>query len=279
MEKRLLEFDHLKKIAIASKQHIDSLVLELTNILKDIRDRISNDNILDNCNFKINQLNMSGTINTPGYFVDRWKLVDGEVTIEEDGIRLNGTIEQILENGIDGRVTASVFTDSGIMFSEYDNLSKTFQITGNGQLLKMAKLELGNKQTLARKEDNNWVLNDPPPNIQQELLKCQRYMICLRITTHTIGTGVVMNPTTCRIIVPLPTALRATPICNVSGDFEVYGVGSTNVVDVSNIELNTLYGSILCLTVTVDSILDRSLCANLRGKTGSVQTIILDANI
>lgn len=38
------------------------------------------------------------------------------------------------------------------------------------------KLELGDTQTLAHQDaDGRWVLNDPPPNKQQELAKCQRY--------------------------------------------------------------------------------------------------------
>ncbi len=37
------------------------------------------------------------------------------------------------------------------------------------------KLEAGDKQTLARQENGAWVLNDPPPDRTQELLKCQRY--------------------------------------------------------------------------------------------------------
>lgn len=40
-----------------------------------------------------------------------------------------------------------------------------------------AKFELGSVQTLARKEGDVWVLNDPPPDKAQELLKCQRYFI------------------------------------------------------------------------------------------------------
>ena len=37
-----------------------------------------------------------------------------------------------------------------------------------------AKLELGTRSTLARLVNGEWVLNDPPPNFQQELAKCQR---------------------------------------------------------------------------------------------------------
>lgn len=43
--------------------------------------------------------------------------------------------------------------------------------------IKAIKVEQGYLSTLARKdEEGNWVLNDPPPNFQQELAKCQRYL-------------------------------------------------------------------------------------------------------
>lgn len=41
--------------------------------------------------------------------------------------------------------------------------------------IQAAKLELGDKQTLARKIGDQWVLNDPPPDPALALLKCQRY--------------------------------------------------------------------------------------------------------
>lgn len=37
------------------------------------------------------------------------------------------------------------------------------------------KVEFGSVQTLAHKEGDTWVLNDPPPDKALELLKCQRY--------------------------------------------------------------------------------------------------------
>ena len=45
-----------------------------------------------------------------------------------------------------------------------------------------AKLELGDRQTLARQDENgSWVLNGPPPNKQQELAKCQRYFVRVKV--------------------------------------------------------------------------------------------------
>ncbi|MCI8649602.1 MAG: hypothetical protein HFG20_05740 [Anaerotruncus sp.] len=51
-------------------------------------------------------------------------------------------------------------------------------IQGAGQYIKIraAKLELGDHQTLAHQDANgNWVLNDPPPDKELELIKCQRF--------------------------------------------------------------------------------------------------------
>lgn len=48
--------------------------------------------------------------------------------------------------------------------------------SGGSNSYKAVKLELGNTQTLARKNtSDDWVLNDPPPNKALELAKCQRY--------------------------------------------------------------------------------------------------------
>ena len=47
--------------------------------------------------------------------------------------------------------------------------------------VKAIKLELGDTQTLAHQDaGGNWILNDPPPNFQQELAKCQRYFQVFR---------------------------------------------------------------------------------------------------
>ena len=47
--------------------------------------------------------------------------------------------------------------------------------TSYNTIISAAKLELGDNQTLAHKEGDTWVLNDPPPNYQQEFVKCQMY--------------------------------------------------------------------------------------------------------
>jgi hypothetical protein len=48
--------------------------------------------------------------------------------------------------------------------------------SGDSTVIKAIKLELGAVQTLARQVNGSWVLNDPPPNYQQELAKCSTYL-------------------------------------------------------------------------------------------------------
>ena len=104
-------------------------------------------NILHNPNFAINQRGITGTkvvtdlATYNGYFVDRWKLTSGSVTINANGsLTLNGTIVQVLEVAVGTDVTASA---SGGTVS-YDNATKTFTVTGTNATISWAKLECGN---------------------------------------------------------------------------------------------------------------------------------------
>lgn len=142
------------------------------------QNKISNPNLLINPDFKINQRGKSGTIipnkNVDGedihtYFVDRWGVDSGSVTINADGtLTLNGTISQILENSVGTNVTASVSAGT----AAYDNTTQTFTITGNGDVISWAKLEIGSIAT-------PFITPDPV----EELRKCQRYY---RIITNTM---------------------------------------------------------------------------------------------
>lgn len=128
----------------------------------------SNPNLLDNWYFA-NPVNQRGitTFTVGQYGIDRWKLISGSATVNSDGtITLNGTIRQILENAVDGAVTASVVTASGTATASYNSANKQFDITSSGGVIKAAKLEYGSVSTLA---------NDHAPDYATELLKCQRY--------------------------------------------------------------------------------------------------------
>ena len=143
----------------------------------DLAPQLSNPNLLDNWYFgnPVNQRNVSGTIDAVGYFLDRWKLVSGSVTIGSNGLTLNGTIVQILEAAVGTDVTASALTTEGAVVASYDNNSKTISLTGTGQTFVAAKLELGSQQTLAHQDENGvWQLNEIP-NYGEQLARCQRY--------------------------------------------------------------------------------------------------------
>ena len=77
--------------------------------------------------------------------------------------------------------------------------------------IQAVKLELGYLSTLARKdEEGNWVLNDPPPNFQQELAKCQRYQYMTSASSEWVrvsyNTGSVAY-----FDIPCPAPMRANP--------------------------------------------------------------------
>lgn len=73
---------------------------------------------------------------------------------------------------------SGLITATGVFSRSSDNYRVAFRVgsyLGQADII-AAKLELGSEQTLAHQDaQGNWVLNDPPPNYQQELAKCQRY--------------------------------------------------------------------------------------------------------
>ena len=95
------------------------------------------------------------------------------------------------------------------------------------------KVELGYLSTLARKdEEGNWVLNDPAPNFQQELAKCQRYYIALNrfgwIGSGEIDGGEVSG----QFFIPLPVTMRKV-VPTIAGNFRVYN--ASNNIQVTNV--------------------------------------------
>ena len=89
-----------------------------------------------------------------------------------------------------------------------------------------AKLEPGTRSTLARLVDGEWVLNDLPPNFQQELAKCQRYQISYP-GSLALGTS-LYSPNTIWATLFLPCPIRITPTL-ASGTIAVVANGSNNL--------------------------------------------------
>lgn len=96
-----------------------------------------------------------------------------------------------------------------------------------------AKLELGPRSTLARLVDGEWVLNDPPPNFQQELAKCQRYQWVATSTgvSKWIGSGVTGGTNIGQGFLPTPVPLRTNP--TFSGTGLGYWKGVSPIVGIS----------------------------------------------
>ena len=195
-----------------------------------------NRNLLDNWYFgaPVNQRDVSGTISSAGYFLDRWKLVSGSVTINTDGITLNGTMQQVLETAPVGTVTASALTQAGVgdVVPSYDSASKTVTVTADGKKLVAVKLELGPQQTLAHQEDGVWVLNEIP-DYGEELTKCMRYLQVLAAPYDTSGNGVAIgyanNTVDLWVPIPLAVPMRISPTPTVpTGGAALFKAGKTS---------------------------------------------------
>lgn len=235
-----------------------------------------NPNLLDNWYFgrPVNQRGQT-EYTAAGYTVDRWKLDVGEAVTLEDGcicLKKSGTywgeyfadFDQFIGMTLTGSVLLSDGTlrTGSFVYNGSVNQAQTFfsselgfyiQKLSNSQTqceinslvdnvkIKAAKLELGDTQTLAHKENEKWVLNEIP-DFGEQLARCQRYLFSARGTTNyvCVGSGYIsVDGTEAIIVVPTPVSLRATPVCMVNGILHVdtsYGEGVTgNNVSLLNV--------------------------------------------
>ncbi|MDE6588984.1 MAG: hypothetical protein K2K53_01290, partial [Oscillospiraceae bacterium] len=244
-------------------------------------------NLLDNAYWAIpeciiNQRGVSGTIAAKGYFIDRWKLADGSVTITDDGLLLNGTMVQILETDPGQEVTASYLTDDGVFPAEYDSETRTFAITADGALLRAAKLEVGSVQTLAHQdEDGNWVLNDPPPDKAVELLKCQRYYYRPGRSYYTSG-YVTSSARQYYMPIELPAPMRTTPTVSMDSYVARTASGYSKRTGSSPAIPNNLYTSSYdanrCQVLLVDAI-ESAVDTNNTTMAYQINWLTLDADL
>lgn len=196
-----------------------------------------NRNLLDNWYFgnPVNQRDVSGTISSAGYFLDRWKLVSGSVTINTDGITLNGTMQQVLETAPVGTVTASALTQAGVgeVVPTYNSETKTVTVTAAGEKLVAVKLELGTEQTLAHQNSSGaWVLNEMP-DYGEELTKCMRYLQIISTPYDTSGNGVAIgyanNTVDLWVPIPLAVPMRISPTPTIpTGGVSRFKAGKTS---------------------------------------------------
>ncbi len=157
-----------------------------------------NPNLLINPDFRINQRSASGTITEAGYFVDRWQLVSGSVTVNADkSLTLDGTIKQVLESPVGAEVRASASAGA----ASYDDSTKTFTLSASGKVITWAKLEVGTEAT-----------RFSPPDTASELAKCQRFGFVWDAfvryhSAYTTGTQHTF-------VIPTPVPLRVSPTIN-----------------------------------------------------------------
>lgn len=241
----------------------------------------SNPNLLVNWYFgrPVNQRGQTEYTTGGVYTLDRWWMqYDTTLSIVDGGIKIGGKwdVHQYFENTLPNatytlsllykdrtgsdplRLIAGNRTDgdlaqteskdaSGILsitFSTAKSNKVNFGFTGstdNSAIIIAIKLELGDTQTLAHKENGVWVLNEIP-DYGEQLRRCQSYLFSARGTTNyvCVGSGYIsVDGTEAIIVVPTPVSLRATPVCMVNGILHVdtsYGEGVTgNNVSLLNV--------------------------------------------
>mgnify|MGYP002732514759 CR=1 FL=1 len=202
-------------------------------------------NLLDNGDFgvtRVNQRGVSGTISAVGYFLDRWKLTSGNVTIGDDCITLNGTMVQISETAWGTDVTASVKLRSGTATIAYDDATKTTTIASSGGVLLRAKLEMGALSTIEY---------DPPQDYGTELLKCQRFCVAYPYAMPSLCAGFINTTAEARLSLALPVMMRVSPSISFSAvnQFRVVTNGTTYIP--TALSAGTMSGNSVWLTATI----------------------------
>jgi len=203
----------LTQVDLRNNQNIEGIKNFIGNIQKNNYDilnknEISNDNILINGDFKINQRGKSSYSGST-YGVDRWKLTNSNTTIStsENGIILSGTetdnayINQIVENGFDllgGKfisfsisINGQVYSTSGKVPTErpastkpvatISNISPALAvgvyIQNSGKFIVQIGVSAGNSIEInwAKLELGEHSTRFEPCNAATELAKCQRF--------------------------------------------------------------------------------------------------------
>mgnify|MGYP002800809231 CR=1 FL=1 len=264
--------------------------------------------------FPINQRGKTSyTANGRTYTIDRWYLATSgsQISVEPNCITIGGGSDSsafwqpIEANRItDGeKYTYSVLLDTGLfeiaipsLTTETDLQTATpfgyircqyyqgnfaFNIFTNASSscnVIAAKLELGPVQTLARQDsDGNWVLNDPPPNFQQELAKCQRYQCIFnsaRAANYTIGLTFSLSNGNSYAICYTPVPMRTTPSISIYGSWKMTG---ENTIAVESLSMSNFTDNLCKLQVSASGETP-GYCYSLQSNSSN-SYIILDANL
>lgn len=142
------------------------------------------------------------------------------------------------------------------------------------------KLELGDQQTLAHQDAaGNWVLNDPPPNKAQELLKCMRYQMVFNWTPENFaaGYGHTVSATAANAFLPAPTLMRTTPtISNTDGNNWNCIVNGKSVKITS---ISVWFASKICIGIRLSGDFSMGSSYPLTINSSGANKVIFDANL
>lgn len=218
-----------------------------------------NPNLLDNWYFgrPVNQRGQTEYTGNATYAIDRWWMqYETTLSIVDGGIKIGGKwdVQQYFEttlpnatytlsllykdrtgsdplrlligNRTDGDLAQTESKDaSGILsvtFSTDKSNKVNFGFTGstdNSAIIIAIKLELGDTQTLAHKENEKWVLNEIP-DFGEQLRRCQRfYRRWTGADNKPLGVAVRRESKLLELVFSLDTTMRVAPSLTFNGSF------------------------------------------------------------
>ena len=241
----------------------------------------------------------------------------GTLTIQSTGVHLenesgkslyfNQIIPDALSSALNGKTVTLSFLVSDVSgtwaISEYSKSGKLFSSPGlidctflwddavdvkrvqlwsvlnaaGSITVSAAKLELGTKSTLARLVDGGWVLNDPPPNFQQELAKCQYYQRFIRANGAYSPFWVGSSSSDAVFFRAYGVQMRITPTLTTSGNFLLRGNGGTMLL--SGNTWNVIGANEPTISASSLSEITASQIYQLLSNNDTDAYILLDANL
>lgn len=173
----------------------------------------------------------------------------------------------------------------------YSNSSIGFQFnTIAGELFDKTivaiKVEIGDKQTLAHQDsDGNWILNDPPPNYEQELAKCWRYYQPVYIMSKNDASYIRNNSMAVDIQLPVPMCKTpvATNLDKIRFDTST-GIGAWKVPETTKLTASQFYANFIITIPSTENIttieqLLKCRMHSMLNSVGQFGPIWLDANL
>ena len=241
----------------------------------------------------------------------------GTLTIQNDGIHLeNGSGESLyfnqiipdaLSSALNGKTVTLSFLVSDVSgtwaISEYSKSGKLFSSPGlidctflwddtvdvkrvqlwsvsnavGSVTVSAAKLELGAKSTLASLVNGEWVLNDPPPNFQQELAKCQYYQRFIKANGAYSPFWIGSSSSNAVFFRAYGVQLRVTPTLTASGNFLLRGYGGS--IPLSGNSWNAVGANEPTISASGLSRITASQIYQLLSNNDTDAYILLDANL